>query len=78
MFPPLVAEMIGAMADSLESLRSRVSNVCYGPILGGVQYIRFDLDGKTKVLPMDGERANYLLGFGEERDRRIAVRCLLR
>jgi hypothetical protein len=74
--PPIVGEMIVALSDSVKELRRNVTNV-RSEIRGDHEYIQFDLNGKHYDLPMRGECADYLVGWGEESDRRIAIKVLL-
>jgi hypothetical protein len=79
MIPPLVAELIDVAHASLDECRARVSNVRNAPldIHSAHDQILFDFDGKPWRGDLKGRNLLLLVGFGEDRDKAIALRVML-
>lgn len=77
--PPIVGEMIQAGRDAVADIRSRISDVKYGPLEneGETETIEFNLDGVRYRAPMTGRNRDLLLGFGADKDAGVAARVLL-
>ena len=73
----LVTLMVNVGTDSMAGLRGRITNVKYGPIVDGVDMITFDFDGRPYTGRMVGRNRDYVLGFGDQEDRGIALRVML-
>ena len=75
--PQVITAMAGAVQESASDLRSRVSNVKYGPIENDESTITFDLDGQPQKAVLRGANADFVIGTSPEADASIAVRTIL-
>jgi hypothetical protein len=75
----LVRQLIDTAHASLDEIRARVSNVRNAPIdiHADSDSILFDFDGKPWVGYFRGRNLMLLVGFGEDRDKAIAIRIML-
>jgi hypothetical protein len=81
MMPPIVTAMMGALAESLQQLRERITDVKPGPLVWNetecYDTVCFKLDGQPYQLPLKGRNAELVVGINAEADKRIAVRAFL-
>ena len=73
----IVSEMIDVAKESVENLKTRISNVRYGKPNNNKNFIFFDLDGEQKTGILQGRNRDLILGFGADADKAIACRVLL-
>lgn len=74
----LGSEFVRTANKSVSDIRSRVSNVRYGPLVEGEpETILFELDGKPYSGKLTGRNADLVVGAGSEQDAAIATRVLL-
>lgn len=77
--PALTLELFSAVQDSMDALRSEVSDVRYAP-MGDDDFdgILFSLRGDEYRAELTGRNAGLTLALdGRESDRSVAVRCIL-
>lgn len=78
MIPPLAREMVGSLFESVSELKDRIYEIRYAEIGDeGEDAIEFTLNGRRWIGTLQGRNAGLCLGFGEEQDRAIAVRCII-
>lgn len=75
---PIVSEMFSALAESVDALKERISNVRLAVYSGeNFETITFDLDGKSYIGNLKGRNAELCIGHGKASDKAIAARVLL-
>ena len=73
----IVSSLIDAGAQACALLRSEITEVSMGPILGDVEHVDFVFRGMSYSLPLPNP--DYVVcGDGRESDKSIALRALLR
>jgi hypothetical protein len=73
----MIGAMVSAVKQSRQELRDRITEVRYGPIVGEVGYMLFNLDNTPMQARMVGPIVDNVLGFGEHLDKEVAALSLL-
>jgi hypothetical protein len=74
---PIIVEMIGVVYKSIDDLKSRLTDIHWGPIENNIDVIYFNLDGQKKAGYLRGRNRNLMIGLNEEADKAIVVRIIL-
>jgi hypothetical protein len=74
--PMIVDEMLAVGRTALNLLRGDISDVTYGQIVEGKEYVSFTFIGNPYSLPLTNPDW-VILNNGSESDKSIALRCLL-
>jgi len=73
----VVSSLLTEAQKAVGSLHDRISEVRLGPIVGNVETIKFNFDGRPYVGKMLGRNRDMVLGHGVAYDIALAVRVLL-
>lgn len=76
--PPLVSEMMWNARYSMDSLRSEIQNVQFGPVIDDTEFVDFEFRGEAYRLPLQDGDDWVVFGDNRESDKSVALRLLLR